>query len=411
LPLQIFLSHTDSQDAAAIRWRKRLSRGLQRQGFQVLLDEERLPLGDAWRRQLYVWILGCDAGVILVSEKALDGTDWMRLEASMLVMLRTASLVAQEQGLPQPTFPVIPVLVDSVTPEQFEKSWLKTYELDEFQAAAATGELVKQIATRLEPLKAREAKTPLLSLQGVIGPWLNRVDLRTLRAAGRALQAPVDTWRDDEVSDRLAYELLKADLGGVYGAMEVLAPQLQGNDASRLVEILAAGWVDPEAAARLPPVSRRDGRRVVAINGSRPRFTASAYVQRAWARFPPPKIAFVTEAGERDADGMAREILDAVQRARPAETTDEDALAAIDRAARNTAFLVAIKDLPAKATIDALTTRFPSATFVFLSGPDVLASEARVEYLRPELDPDCEQNAFDLYGDTCALIEDALGGR
>lgn len=390
----IFISHTDSDDVAARRFRLQLSRGLDKQGFDVLLDETRLELGSEWRRKLYLMMLSSHAAIILVSEKALAGTEWMRFEASVLVMLRIASRLAADARGDQLPFRVIPVLLRPVERAQFDGSWLEPLGLDEIQGTSSTAsQLVKRLAIELGPLKARLEDTPLRPLRAVIRPWLRSVDADVLRDAGRALGAAAETWRDDELTDRLTAELVTADLGRVLDALELLAPQLPAQ-ARQLPKILSAGWVDPGAAARLPPIATSN-RRAVGINASRSQFTVQAYVQRASGRFPAWEIVCVTEPGEGDVDGITREILDAVRNQRVQLTTDDDAMAYIERAARRQPFVVAVRANPEAQTVAALTARFPSATFIFLSGgaipPD---SEQIVEFLRPPLDGDREQKAF-----------------
>src|SRR5581483_3798235 len=246
---KVFVSHTDSKDVDARKFREKLKRGLERRGFEVLLDEQRLELGDVWRRQLYLWLLGSQAGVIIVSTRALEGTsEWMRFEAAWLRALRTSWEVAGGRTPNAPVFPVIPVLVPPVEPSDFEKSWLEPMAFDELQSGTASPALVRKIADRLEPLLRSQADAPLRDVQGAIGRWLRNVDVQVLREAGEALGASADAWLPDQAADLLGLELLKADLDGVKAAMGILAIEIPDR-ASRLAEILGAGWVDSAAAA------------------------------------------------------------------------------------------------------------------------------------------------------------------
>src|SRR4051812_914511 len=87
---QVFISHTDAQDADARAFRAKLSKALKVGGFDPVLDDELLHPGDEWRRKLLVLMLGCHAGLILISKKALEGEGrpWMQFETTVLVMLR-----------------------------------------------------------------------------------------------------------------------------------------------------------------------------------------------------------------------------------------------------------------------------------------------------------------------------------
>jgi TIR domain len=396
---EVFISHTDSQDADARAFRTKLAKGLKTKGYEPVLDEQRLELGDAWRRQLMIWMLGCHAGLILVSKKTLKGTPWMHFEAAVLVMRRTNSQIANAGG--QPTFPVIPVLLPPVGPADFSSSWLEPHALDEIQGGRADDELVEKIVRRLDKagLKERLADSPLRRLQSVITPWLRKVGLDVLQETGNDLGAITTTWAIDDAPDRLAIELLKADLDGVQKAMQRLAPQLPER-ADKLVDILAAGWVDPEAAAKLPPIAISD-RRVAAINAQYPDFSGPTYLRRAWVQHPLPPIVYVTEPGEGDAEGAMREVLSAVRNSNPGMNlpTEQDANAFMAVAAGGAAFHVALTWIPEATVLETLVARLPSATFLCLSvDGEAESKDARpVSYLLPEIDRSIETKAYHRY--------------
>ena len=165
----IFVSHTDRKDSDAEAFRSELYDGLEAAGFDLYLDERSLELGEAWARDIMVRLLGCHAGLILVSERALKpppaGSAYMQYETTLLVGRRMASQLAQAQGAPEPTFPIIPILIPPVTAESFKGTWLEPTSLDEIQGGAAIGDLVERIATRLAPIKTRLADTPLAALK------------------------------------------------------------------------------------------------------------------------------------------------------------------------------------------------------------------------------------------------------
>jgi hypothetical protein len=408
---KVFVSHTDGTDAEARKFRAKLKRGLERRGFEVLLDEQRLELGDAWRRQLYLWLLGSHAGVIIVSQRALEGSsEWMRFEASWLRALRTSSEVAAARTASVPAFPVIPVLIPPVVTGDFGQSWLEPMAFDELQVGTANAALVAEIADRLEPLRSSPADARLGDVQQAIARWLRRVDVDVLREAGETLGAGAGAWLPDRAPELLALELLKADLDGVGAAISILAIEIPER-ASRLVEILGAGWVDPEAAAMLPPVTVRDTHRVVAINGERHDFTAGTYAQRAWAPVRPVPLVSVPEQGELDLEGIAREMIRAVRRVRTAITSDADAASFLRRAGGGP-FLVAIKGAPDRQTVSDLTARFPAVTFIFLTGPDLPSAAERsrsdVEYLFPALQAGREDDSFWKWVEVRGIVDDAI---
>jgi hypothetical protein len=334
----------------------------------------------------------------------------MQYETTLLVGRRMASQLAQAQGAPEPTFPIIPILIPPVTAESFKGTWLEPTSLDEIQGGAAIGDLVERIATRLAPIKTRLADTPLAALKRTIGPWLRQVPEANLREAARCLGANPDGWLASALPDLVTAELLKTDIARLPDVMNELAPQLLAR-ASQLLEILGAAWVEPDAAARLPPIARCvGGRRVVGINGTRVQFTAPAYVRRAWARFPGPQVVFVTDAGELDAEGVTNEIVAAVQRSEDL-STEEDALDYVHFEARRASFFVAVPWRPERDMIEALSTKFPEVTFLFLS-TSVLEEEERVrlgiEYLLPEIKPGREKEAYNFYKSASRVVRDAI---
>jgi hypothetical protein len=392
---QIFVSHTDSQDAAAIAFRSDLFDGLRAAGFDPLL--------------------GCHAGLILVSERALEpppaGSAYMQYETTLLVGRRTSTLLAQEQGAPEPTFLVIPIFVPPVTQASLEGTWLEPMELDRIQGAVQTSDLGDEIAARLAPLKTRLADTPLAALKRTINPWLRQVPEEKLRDAAHCLGADPDGWLASDLPDLVTAELLKADIGRLPEVMDELAPQLLDR-AKQLLKILSAAWVEPDAAAKLPPIARcADGRRAVGINGRRPQFTAPSYVSRAWARFPGPQVVYVTDTGELDVEGMTNEIVAAVQRTDPMLSTAEDAVDYVRFEARRAAFFVAVPWRPERETVDALSAKFPEVTFLFLS-TNVVEEEERgrvgIEYLAPEIRAGREDEAFNLYRSANRVVQDAI---
>jgi hypothetical protein len=399
---QVFISHTDGEDPDAQAFRALLSRGLADAGFDPVLDQERNELGDLWRRQLLVWMLGCHAGLILLTKKAIEGTGtpWMQFETTVLVMLRTRSEIADDGA---PAFPIIPVLVPPVRPEDIQGSWLGPLALDEIQSGRASAALVKRVVASLAKrgLKESLADSPLQALQSVVRPWLRKVDRDVVLATGKALGADTTTWTLDDAPDRLVRELLKADLDGVGKAMTTLAPQLPDH-AQQLLDILAAAWVDPEAAAKLPPIARST-RRVAGINAKWTKFTGDSYVRRAWARHPPPAIVYVTESGERDVEGAAREIFAAIRERNPKMdlATEQDVVDFMAAVAGDTAFHVGLSWVPEPPTVTALSARFPDATFLCLAADEGLGE---IGYLTPEIEAQCENKAYFSYLATHDLV-------
>ena len=108
------------------------------QDFELLRDAN-MEIGKRWTRELYDWLLGCDAAIILVSKEAND-SDWCRREWAVLVARWNI------KGIP-----VIPVCV--------ENNYFDTGILDEIQGTKellSTDNLIEKIRTTLSQVPSQE---------------------------------------------------------------------------------------------------------------------------------------------------------------------------------------------------------------------------------------------------------------
>jgi hypothetical protein len=80
---QIFINHS-AKDSFAKQVRDGVAKKLsEMKGFDVLLDQDRINPGEAWRAKLYRWLGSCHGAVILFSRDALQ-SDWVRTETNIL---------------------------------------------------------------------------------------------------------------------------------------------------------------------------------------------------------------------------------------------------------------------------------------------------------------------------------------
>ena len=108
------------------------------QNFKLLLDTN-MEVSKRWTRELYDWLLGCDAAIILLSKEAND-SDWCRREWAVLVARWNI------KGIP-----VIPVCV--------EDDFFDTGILDEIQGTKgllSTDNLIEKIKTALSGISTQE---------------------------------------------------------------------------------------------------------------------------------------------------------------------------------------------------------------------------------------------------------------
>jgi hypothetical protein len=95
--------------ALALDVRDKLATALRAAKHAVLLDKQGLGLGDRWRSVLNLWIGGCDAAVVILSQKAL-GSTYVAYEASIL---------SHRHSAPGSSFQLIPVFIPPVDRVQY----------------------------------------------------------------------------------------------------------------------------------------------------------------------------------------------------------------------------------------------------------------------------------------------------
>jgi hypothetical protein len=120
-------------------------------------------------------------------------------------------------------------------------------------------------------------------------------------------------------------------------------------------------------------------------------------------------MVYITDSGERDAEGAVHEVLSEVRRSYPHKerSSDQEVIDFLAVIADDTAFHVVLPWLPEARTIQALTSRLPNATFLCFPARDESQerTDSTLEFLAPEIDQARETNALDLYEATKSLIE------
>ena len=108
------------------------------QDFEFLRDTN-MEVSKRWTRELYDWLLGCDAAIILLSKEAND-SDWCRREWALLVARWNINNI-----------PIIPICV--------EDNFFDTGILDEIQGTKrllSTDNLIEKIKTALSGISSQE---------------------------------------------------------------------------------------------------------------------------------------------------------------------------------------------------------------------------------------------------------------
>jgi hypothetical protein len=278
--LRVFVSHSAKDDQRAGAVLDAVISGLREKGYTPLADRDGLKPAMEWRSELYRWLAECDAGIVLLNEKAL-ASKWVQREINILMWRRALS------GHPV----VVPVLLDGLKTADIKKHGLSELEPIELarddRATEVTG-VVDEILGRFAPLP------PQAGGNDPMGDWLGRISgyLAEVRSEDDLLRAAGALGMTGEVLPQvvvpiggrhhLAYQLLAPGLAErLCPAIAALAPSLGEQWLWRLIVEVRPSWVDVEAVRALLPGPR--GRRVALLNGEEPG-TGEDYVDRATCR-------------------------------------------------------------------------------------------------------------------------------
>lgn len=367
---RIFISHS-AKDEFAKKVRQRLTAKLEGMGLDPLVDED-LIAGDAWRAKLHLWLGCCEGAIILFSRDALERSEWVKKEATILSWRKSL----------HPGLLLVPVRLGDVSEDELTRGYFASLELGEIQAVCCKPE-EEEALDRLVDQVAR----PFLGLprdhhESGFGDWVRQVARRLRLAAHHGLeQASAELgieerdWRDfcDQPS-ALAHHLLH--IGLEPQVMKALANVWYWMDSQEIKEGLLRWvwflWVREEAARQILVVNERaEGERLLAINASRQE-TGYCYIRRATCG---RNIAFIISTSGVTGEDPVGETLKAFERAlRKMGASEEDSgapgsLSTFQKPAVARIFFVLMKNQIQRGVIDALRQRFPLATLVLLSGP------------------------------------------
>ena len=394
------MSHSNS-DPDSPAYIEAVDAALTAAGFDVLVDRKRLQPGAKWRDDICTWMGLCHGAVILVSEAAMRlGSIWVPRETSILLWRRTLD----------PKFPVIPVCLGSVTPEDLRGGVFTDMQLGEIQTAPAStpAELGTALAQLFAPLSA--PRSPLELLASRLGELLSSASDGAVEEAIEALG--IDLGPCTPAGDprhALSLALLQAPLRSSLGALEVLAEYVEGSKADQILSIIAPSWVDLCAARWLADCgARADDKPAAILNAATP-FCARMYVDRASCRPPKTRWPIVNSTGvhgERTAQEVSAEVeQNLIQEFRLADDPQmpdpRARLAALLRERQHEGrpvFATLRLSTAIAAALPELQRILPGVTFVLLSGdefpgPALLAGK-RVRLVEPRLKPGAEAQAL-----------------
>ena len=453
--MRLFISHgLDKKSTAEMQFLTDIVDGLQAAApagapdIEVLVDRDRLQAGDSWRDVLHEWLAECDAGLLLLSQRAL-GSPWVLKESTVLAYRKAVDA----------DFPLYPVLLeglksDALASQGFSPLCLRDLQairtpagtgpapsaLDAASAQAITHTVRARLADWHSTLGALPG-TPLGVMQNTLQTHLQRADnLKGLEKLCQDLTGRRLAWRPAKNAKARPAQLVAALLanglplpppdGATGAAGAAVSPNplarlidqlrthcgLRQGDAAELLALLSPLWTPAGNAAMLADVAVRNRLPVVApaavppgtsvaLQCTMPDFTIDQHVRRMMLPTTPAQVLHVLPAATSDnrLDELKHAVRTAVRSTLPPRPVVTDAWIdnrlADTRTPLNisrTVFFVVPEPLPDAALLADLQASYPRLTFILQSGeplPAVLPPRVVA------LDAVQQQHEFDMYTD------------
>jgi hypothetical protein len=405
---RVFVSHsTPLEDPARKGFLDAVCQALDAQGYHVLVDYKELKPGDWWYQRLNTWLADCDAAVVLLSRRAVsDHPWWVRHESSVLTWRKRL----------QPSFLLVPALLDDVTQADLATSELAPLKLPEFQNFRP--QTAQEIADALG-VPVAPARTPLEQwverLADMLENGRRKQEDDALLELSQEMGIPEPPHnpavpRSKALSREIARLLACQGLRFLFGHLNNLILAFDDKTLRTLLQAVAPAWISPGAAVQLTELSTLAPPWSAVINGNEiPCFTGRLYVQRAFW----PEITWIVfhsqGAVDQSLDTTIDSILEDIRnhpkvRQRTKQSPD-DFLATT----KLRVFIVLhVKVL--KGDLEKLQKRFPKATFLFSGGAELVEADwmnhPRLRVIRPFLDPEVEEDALQHYDDCRSALTD-----
>jgi hypothetical protein len=266
-------------------------------------DEKGLPVGHDWEKRLNEWLAECHAAVILFSKRAIEKSNWVKKEATILSWRRELDT----------NFRLIPVLLQAQTnPDDLERDLFGTLRISKDQCIRdvnTSQDVLNGIKIALgdkETLQAKIRQTPFDKLQRVIAKLLAKdSDMDALQEAWETLEgADKPDWHPDEL-ERFAHNLtryLLRDNGNALINYEKIInkirPKVKKDNAREIFEYLRSLWVDTKAASCISQGTVH--KKFLVQNGNYlPNYTFKCYTERAWPMDDNLEVVFTSTADKK----------------------------------------------------------------------------------------------------------------
>jgi hypothetical protein len=310
--LKLFISHSSRLDDAAgaqdtdENWAllREICDTIKAQNFGVeieILVDQFIGTGKDWEKYLNLWLAECHAAIILYSKRALQQSDWVKKEATILYW----------RWQVEKDFSLLPVFFEDETePEDAEEGFWKAIGLQQVNSATCPRDatvIVNEIMAQdkfqqlLARLKTQKAlSTPFTDIANELRIHLDDERLFSdLQAAWNKLDHADKPSEPVDSIDALVNNLIRFLLVSPAECLQKLLKFAEGivrrETKERMQEVhgaVRAIWVNAGAASRLPAISDSDA--ILTLNGkhlddrgsigseSTGNFTVDRYIKRIW---------------------------------------------------------------------------------------------------------------------------------
>jgi TIR domain len=315
---RIFISHSASEDPPSRALLNALAKKLRTDGYRVLLDKTGLELGDNWRSKINLWIGGCDAAIVLLSESALESA-YVAYEASILAFRKVSD----------PNFRPIPIFLDPVSYDRVQASLLAPTRIHNIQAVikeVPQDAAIRQVLEKLDELQS--TKTPVEPKAQHLSNLLEPVPETEYTEDAEKLGIDLGAWvPGTQKRLALALKMMGVGLDGSTKILRRIRTSLSKPrpDLEELIILIGSSWVDYRAVEKITHAARAG--KSLGVNAQKP-LTAKMYV--IWACDIRPRDAWYTAAvdgttgedAEQDLENQIRSALSQVMRVDAEEVDD-----------------------------------------------------------------------------------------
>ena len=380
------------------------------ESFNVLVDRERLNLGDNWKYEIYNWMGSCHAALILLSKNAIENSMWVVREVNNLLWRSTLDS----------NFVLIPIYF-GVTPEDIKKNKLfDDLDLEKYHGITDRNpeDLIQVIKTKLvEKLQQNLITTPLdevayqiaTKLEGLSRERNRRIEI--INNTLDKLNIEIEPWlpnRDPCLV--LATKMLNMGLYESVKILDCFCDHLDSKDVKQIFDLLAPSWVDLRAANSVSECALHKEHKTVVVLNSSDYFSADMYVRRASKR--PPKSWLIHQIlgkyGVEPADEIVTEIKTLLIKELVSDEYDRsesEKRQALERALimrnkrKKPVFIVLNYTKYIAKLLPDLQSALPLVTFLLLTGESFPAHKEleglRFKFLEPPLEPRAENQAIE----------------